>query len=143
MISMRAISAAIGCALLMSASAVAEEPSVQPSIQAGQWQCGTVKSSKTGYQCDVITFRPGFGGNPKVYLALSKLDLTGSGSVVLESISVHVAQVSWSSFQPEVEVTGWTDSTRTQHAELHQSGNWAGTWIAVGLPLSPEKSEKR
>jgi hypothetical protein len=49
MISKRVISAAIGCALLMSASAVAEEPSVQPSIQAGQWQCGTVKSSKTGY----------------------------------------------------------------------------------------------
>lgn len=139
MISLRAISAAIGCALLMSASAVAEEPLVQPSIQAGQWQCGTVKSSKTGYQCDVIAFRPGFGGTPKVYLAFSKLDLTGSGSVVLESISVHVAQVSWSSFQPEVEVTGWTDSTRTQHAELHQSGNWAGTWIAVGPPLSEER----
>lgn len=131
-----AISAAVGCALLMGAPAAADETSVQTSIEAGQWQCGTAENSKTGYQCDVITFRPSVGGTPKVYRALSKLDLTGSGSVVLESIAVNVAQVSWSSFQPEVQVTGWTDSTRAQHADLHKSGNWAGTWIAVGLPMS-------
>lgn len=85
-----AISAAVGCALLMGAPAAADETSVQTSIEAGQW----------------------------------------------ESIAVNVAQVSWSSFQPEVQVTGWTDSTRAQHADLHKSGNWAGTWIAVGLPMS-------
>jgi len=139
MTNLRAIYSALGCAVLLSVSAAADEPTAPTSIQAGQWQCGTAKNSKTGYQCDVITFSPGFGGNPQVYLALSKLDLTGSGSVVLESISVHVAQVSWSSFQPEVAVTGWTDSTRGQHADLHQSGNWAGTWVAVGPPLSEKR----
>jgi hypothetical protein len=139
MISMRAIAAAIGCALLMSASAVAEEPSVQPSIQAGQWQCGTSKDSKTGYQCDVITFSPGFGGNPKVYLSLSKMDLSGSGSMVLESISLNVAQVSWSGFQPAVDAKGWTDSTRSKEIDAHQLGNWGGTWIAIGPPLTEER----
>jgi len=45
---------------------------------------------------------------------------------------VKVAQVSWSSFQPEVVATGRSDSA--QHVDVHQSGNWAGTWIAVGPP---------
>jgi hypothetical protein len=120
----------IGCVLLMGTTAIADET----SVQAGQWQCG--KNSKAGYQCDVITFSPGFGGNPRVYLSLSKLDLSGSGSMVLESISLNVAQVSWSGFQPEVDAKGWTDSTRGKEIDAHQLGNWGGTWIAVGPPLS-------
>jgi hypothetical protein len=133
------ISAALAVAFLMGTSSGADETSTQTSVQAGEWQCGTTKNSKTGYQCDVITFRPGFGGNPKVYLSLSKLDLTGAGSDVLESIAVHVAQVSWSGFQPEVDATGWTDNTRAEHIDLHKAGNWAGTWVAVGPPLTNEK----
>jgi len=136
---LRAISAALGCALLTSATAVADDTSVQPSIQAGQWHCGTAKDSKTGYQCDVVTFNPGFGGNPKVYLSLSKLDLSESGSMVLKSFSLNVAQVSWSSFQPEVEAKGWTDSTRAKEMDAQKLGNWGGTWIAVGPALSEEK----
>ena len=132
MTNIQAISAAVGCTLLMGASTVADET----SVQAGQWQCGAAKDSKTGYQCDVITFNPGFGGNPKVYLSLGKLDLSGSGSMVLQTISLHVAQVSWSGFQPEVEVTGWTDNTRSKEIDAHKLGNWGGTWIAVGPPLS-------
>jgi hypothetical protein len=65
-------------------------------------------------------------------LSLSKLDLTGSGTIVLESIATRVAKVSWNSFQPEVDATGWTDNSRSKHIEVHQSGNWGGTWIAVG-----------
>ncbi len=82
----------------------------------------------------MIRFQPTFNGTPRVFLALSKLDLTGSGSVVLESIAARVAKVSWNSFQPEVDATGWADSSRSKHIEVHQSGNWAGTWIAVGAP---------
>lgn len=139
MTNIQALSAAIGCALLMGASAVADETSVQPTIQAGQWQCGTAKDSKTGYQCDAITFNPGFGGNPKVYLSLGKLDLSGSGSMVLESITLRVAQVSWSGFQPEVDATGWTDSTRSKEVDAHKLGNWGGTWVAVGPPLNEKR----
>jgi hypothetical protein len=84
----------------------------------------------------VIRFQPAFGGTPQVFLSLSKLDLTGSGTTVLESIDARVAKVSWNSFQPEVNATGWTDNSRSKHIEVHQSGNWAGTWIAVGPPQS-------
>jgi len=135
----QAIYAAAGFTFLLGASAVADEPSVPVSVQAGQWQCGTTKNSKTGYQCDVITFSPGFGGNPRVYLSLSKLDLAGSGSMVLESISLNVSQLSWSSFQPEVDAKGWTDSTRSKEIDAHQLGNWGGTWIAIGPSISEEK----
>lgn len=119
----------------MATTAIADET----SVQAGQWQCGTPKNSKSGYQCDVITFSPGFGGNPRVYLSLSKLDLSGSGSVVLESFSLNVAQVSWSGFQPEVDAKGWTDGTRSKEIDAHQLGNWGGTWIAIGPPLSEKR----
>ena len=139
MTDLRAILAALGCALLTGATGVTDDTSAQPTIQAGHWQCGTAKDSKTGYQCDVVTFNPGFGGNPKVYLSLGKLDLSGLGSTVLESISLNVAQVSWSSFQPEVEVKGWTDSTRAKEIDAHKLGTWGGTWIAVGPPLSEGK----
>jgi hypothetical protein len=126
------IAAVTGCVLLLGATASADET----SVQAGQWQCGTPKNSKTGYQCDEITFSPGFGGNPRVYLSLSKLDLSSSGSMVLESFSLNVAQVSWSGFQPAVEAKGWTDSTRSKEIDAHQLGTWGGTWIAVGPALS-------
>ena len=139
MTKIQAIYAAAGFTFLLGASAVADEPSVPVSVQAGQWQCGTTKNSKTGYQCDVITFSPGFGGNPRVYLSLSKLDLSGSGSMVLESISLNVSQLSWSSFQPEVDAKGWTDSTRSKEIDAHQLGNWGGTWIAVGPSISEDK----
>ena len=86
------------------------------------------------YQCDVIRFQPAFSGTPQVFLSLSKLDLTGAGTIVLESIDARVAKVSWNSFQPEVNATGWTDNSRSKHIEVHQSGNWAGTWVAVGTP---------
>lgn len=129
MTNMKAIAAALGFALMMGTIAAD-----QPQILAGHWQCGTAKNSRAGYQCDVITFSPAFSGNPQVFLSLSKLDLTGAGTVVLESVSAKVAQVSWSSFQPEVDATGWTDNTRSKHIEVHQSGNWGGTWIAVGAP---------
>jgi hypothetical protein len=131
MTNIKAISVALGFALLMGATAADE-----PQILAGQWHCGTTQNSRTGYQCDVIRFSPAFSGTPKVYLSLSKLDLTGSGTIVLESIAARVAQVSWSSFQPEVDATGWTDSTRSKHIEVQKSGNWGGTWIAVGQPQS-------
>jgi len=124
-----AISLALGFTLLMGTTAADEQ-----QILAGQWQCGTAKNSRTGYQCDVISFQPAFGGTPRVFLSLSKLDLTGSGTVVLESIATRVSKVSWNSFQPEVDATGWTDNSRSKHIEVHQSGNWAGTWIAVGPP---------
>jgi hypothetical protein len=127
MTNVKAISVALGFALLMGTT-VADET----QILAGQWQCGTAENSRTGYQCEVISFQPAFGGTPKVYLSLSRLDLTGSGTVVLESIAARVAKASWNSFQPEVNATGWTDSSRSKHIEVHQSGNWAGTWIAVG-----------
>ena len=126
MTNMKAISTALGFALLMGTT-VAEAP----QILAGQWQCGTAKGSRTGYQCDVISFSPAFRGTPKVYLSLNKLDLTGSGTVVLGSIAARVAKVSWNSFQPEVDATGWSDSTRSKTIEVHQAGNWGGTWIAV------------
>ena len=129
MINVKAISVALGFALLMGTT-VADET----QILGGSWQCGIAKNSRTGYQCDVISFQPAFAGTPRVFLSLSKLDLTGSGTVVLESIAARVAKVSWSSFQPEVDATGWADSSRTKHVEVHQSGNWAGTWIAVGSP---------
>jgi hypothetical protein len=127
----KAISVALGLCLMMGATAADET-----QIQAGNWQCGTAKNSRTGYQCDVIRFQPAFGGTPQVFLSLSKLDLTGSGTTVLESIDARVAKVSWNSFQPEVNATGWTDNSRSKHIEVHQSGNWAGTWIAVGPPQS-------
>jgi hypothetical protein len=132
------IAAVIGCVLLSGATASADESGQagQTSVQAGQWQCGTPKNSKTGYQCDVITFSPGFGGNPRVYLSLSKLDLSASGPMVLESFSLNVAQVSWSGFQPAVEAKGWTDSTRSKEIDAHELGNWGGTWIAVGPTLT-------
>ena len=133
--SVQKIAAVIGCVLLFGTTAIADET----SVQAGQWQCGIAKNSKTGFQCDVITFNPGFGGNPRVFLSLSKLDLSGSGSVVLESFSLNVAQVSWSGFQPEVEAKGWTDSTRSKEIDAHQLGTWGGTWIAVGPPLSEKR----
>ena len=131
MTNMKAISVALGFALLMGTTAADET-----QILAGQWQCGTAKDSRTGYQCDVIRFQPAFSGTPRVFLSLSKLDLTGSGTTVLESIAARVAKVSWNSFQPEVDATGWTDSNRSKHIEAHQSGNWAGTWIAVGTPAA-------
>ena len=131
--SVQKTAAVIGCVVLLGATATADET----SVQAGQWQCGTPKNSKTGYQCDVITFSPGFGGNPMVYLSLSKLDL--SGQVVLKSFSLNVAQVSWSGFQPAVEAKGWTDSTRSKEIDAQQLGNWGGTWIAVGPPLSEKR----
>ena len=81
------------------------------------------------YQCDVIRFQPAFSGTPQVFLSLSKLDLTGAGTIVLESIDARVAKVSWNSFQPEVNATGWTDNSRSKHIEVHQSGN-----LAPGLP---------
>jgi len=129
MTNMKAISVALGFALLMGTT-VADET----QILAGHWQCGTAKNSRTGYQCDVISFQPAFGGTPQVFLSLSKLDLTGSGTIVLESIATRVDQVSWNSFQPRVDATGWTDNSRSKHIEVHQSGNWAGTWIAIGPP---------
>jgi len=131
MTNVKAISLALGLAFLMGTTGAQE-----PQILAGQWQCGTAKNSRTGYQCDVISFSPAFSGTPRVYLSLSKLDLTGSGTVVLESIAARVAKVSWSSFQPEVDATGWTDNTRSKHIEVHQAGNWGGTWIAVGAAQS-------
>jgi hypothetical protein len=134
MTNMKAVSLALGLALLMGTTAADET-----QILAGRWQCGTAKDSRTGYQCDVISFQPAFRGTPQVFLSLSKLDLTGSGTIVLESISARVAKASWSSFQPEVDATGWTDSSRSKHIEVHQSGNWAGTWIAVG----PAQSAKQ
>jgi hypothetical protein len=127
----KAISVALGLSLMMGATAADET-----QIQAGNWQCGTAKNSRTGYQCDVIRFQPAFGGTPRVFLSLSRLDLTGAGTIVLESIDARVAKVSWNSFQPEVEATGWTDNSRSKHIEVHQSGNWAGTWVAVGPPQS-------
>jgi len=136
MTNLKAISAALGCALLMGTTAADTTAADETQILAGQWQCGTAQSSRTGYQCDVISFSPAFRGAPKVYLSLNKLDLTGSGTVVLESIAARVAKVSWSSFQPEVDATGWTDSSRTKHIEVHQAGNWGGTWIAVGTMQS-------
>jgi len=39
----QAISAFLGVLLLACAAVLAEEPSTQPSIQVGQWQCGTLK----------------------------------------------------------------------------------------------------
>src|SRR5262244_2182650 len=128
---MKAVSLALGLALLMGTTAADE-----PQILAGQWQCGTAQNSRTGYQCDVISFSPAFGGTPKVYLSLGKLDLTGGGSVLLGSVAARVAKVSWNSFQPEVDATGWSDSSRSKHIEVNQAGNWAGTWIAVGPPQS-------
>jgi len=108
----------------------------ETQILAGNWQCGTAKNSRTGYQCAVISFQPAFAGTPRVFLSLSELDLTGSGTVVLESIAAGVAKVSWNSFQPEVNATVWTDNSRSKHIEVHQSGNWAGTWIAIGSAQS-------
>src|SRR5215469_7070709 len=129
MTNIKAISVALGFALLMGTTAADEQ-----QILAGQWQCGTAKNSRTGYQCDVISFQPAFGGTPRVFLSLSKLDLAGAGTVVLGSIDAQVAKVSWNSFQPEVNATGWTDNSRSKKIEVHQAGNWAGTWIAVGAP---------
>jgi hypothetical protein len=134
-ISARTVGAFMGCFLVMGSTAIADET----SVQAGQWHCGTAKDSKTGYQCDVVTFTPGFGGNPKVYLSLGQVDLSGSGSMVLESISLDVAQVSWSGFQPEVIAKGWTDSSRSKEIDAHKLGEWGGTWIAVGPPLSEKR----
>lgn len=134
----RAAYAAAGLTLLLSAAAAADEPSVPVSVQAGQWQCGTPKNSKTGYQCDVITFSPGFGGNPRVYLSLGKMDLSGLGSAELKSIALTVSQVSWSGFQPEVDAKGWADSSRSKEIDAHQMGNWGGTWIAVGPSMSEQ-----
>jgi len=134
MTNVKAISVALGFALLMRTTAADES-----QILAGQWQCGTAKDSRTGYQCEVIRFQPAFSGTPRVFLSLSKLDLTGSGTVVLESIAARVAKVSWNSFQPEVDATGWSDSSRTKHVEVHQSGSWGGTWIAVGAPAQSAK----
>jgi hypothetical protein len=131
MTNMKAICAALVFTLLMG-TATADET----QILAGKWRCGTAKNSRTGYQCDVISFSPAFSGTPMVYLSLSKLDLTGAGTIVLESIEAKVAQASWSSFQPQVDATGWSDSSRTKHIEVHQSGNWGGTWIAVGRAQS-------
>jgi len=108
----------------------------QTQILAGNWQCGTAENSRTGYQCNVISFQPAFGGTPRVFLSLSKLDLAGAGTVVLGSIDAQVAKVSWNSFQPEVNATGWTDNSRSKKIEVHQAGNWAGTWIAVGSAQS-------
>jgi hypothetical protein len=59
--------------------------------------------------------------------------------MVLKSFSLSVAQVSWSSFQPDVEAKGWTDSTRAKEIDAQKLGNWGGTWIAVGPALSEEK----
>jgi hypothetical protein len=129
MTSVKAISVALGLSFMMGTIAADET-----QMQAGTWQCGTAKNSRTGYQCDVIRFQPAFGGTPRVFLSLSRLDLTGAGTTVLESIDVRVAKVSWNSFQPEVNATGWTDNSRSKHIEVHQSGNWAGTWVAVGSP---------
>jgi hypothetical protein len=126
-----AISVALGLSFMMGTTAADET-----QIQAGNWQCGTAKNSRTGYQCEVIRFQPAFSGTPQVFLSLSKLDLTGAGTIVLESIDARVAKVSWNSFQPEVNATGWTDNSRSKHIEVHQSGNWAGTWVAVGAPQS-------
>jgi len=131
MTNVKAISAALGFALLMGTTFAD-----QPQILVGHWQCGTAKDSRIGYQCDVISFSPAFNGTPQVFLSLSKLDLTGGGTVVLESIAARVAKVSWNSFQPEVDATGWTDSSRSKHIEVQKSGNWSGTWIAVGSPQS-------
>ena len=137
MTNVKAISAALGFALLMGTTA-ADEPQTQTQTQilAGHWQCGTAKNSRTGYQCDVISFSPAFSSTstPQVFVSLSKLDLTGSGTIVLESVAARVAQVSWSSFQPQVDATGWSDSSRSKPVEVHQAGNWGGTWIAVGRP---------
>jgi len=131
MTNMKAVSLALGLALLMGTTSADET-----QILAGHWTCGTAKNSRIGYQCDVISFQPAFGGTPKVFVSLSKLDLTGSGTIVLESIAARVAKVSWNSFQPEVDATGWTDNSRSKHIEVNQAGNWAGTWIAVGPPQS-------
>lgn len=138
MTNLKAISAALGFALMMGTTAADDQ-----QILVGHWQCGTAKNSRTGYQCDVISFSPAFSGTPKVYLTLGTLDLTGAGTIVLESISAKVAQASWSSFQPEVDATGWTDSTRSKHIEVQKSGNWGGTWIAVGAPQRTPGSENR
>src|SRR5215813_2509782 len=131
MTNMKAISLGLGFVLLMGTTSADET-----QILAGHWQCGTAKNSRIGYQCDVISFQPAFGGTPKVFVSLSKLDLTGAGTIVLESIAARVAKVSWNSFQPEVDATGWTDNTRSKHIEVHQAGNWGGTWIAVGAAQS-------
>jgi hypothetical protein len=134
MTNVKAISMALGFTLLMGTTAADE-----PQILAGQWQCGTAQNSRTGYQCDVISFSPAFGGTPRVYLSLGRLDLTGGGTVVLGSVAAKVAKVSWNSFQPEVDATGWADSSRSRPVEVHQAGNWGGTWIAVGpAQRSPE-----
>ena len=44
------IAAFMGCVLLLGTTAIADET----SVQAGQWQCGTPKNSKSGYQCDAL-----------------------------------------------------------------------------------------
>ena len=137
MTNVKAISVALGFALMMGTT-VADET----QILAGNWQCGTADNSRTGYQCGVISFQPAFRGTPRVYLSLSRLDLTGAGTVVLESVAARVAKVSWNSFQPEVDATGWTDNSRSKHIEVHQSGNWGGTWIAVGAAQSTPQSTK-
>jgi hypothetical protein len=138
MTNMQAISVALGFALLMGTTAADEPPTPagppQPQILAGHWQCGVAESSRTGYQCNVISFQPAFGGTPRVFLSLSRLDLTASGTTVLASVEARVEKVSWNSFQPEVDATGWTDSSRSRHVEVHESGNWGGTWIAIGPP---------
>ena len=125
------ISVALGLSFMMGTTAADET-----QLLAGSWQCGTAKNSRTGYQCEVIRFQPAFSGTPQVFLSLSKLDLTGAGTIVLESIDARVAKVSWNSFQPEVNATGWADNSRSKHIEVHQSGNWGGTWVAVGAPQS-------
>jgi hypothetical protein len=129
MTNVKAMSMALGFAFLMGTTSADET-----QILAGQWQCGTAQNSRTGYQCDVISFLPAFSGTPQVYLSLAKLDLTGGGTVVLGSVAARVAKVSWNSFQPEVDATGWSDSSRSKPVEVHQAGNWGGTWIAVGRP---------
>ena len=139
MTNMKAISVALGFTLVTGTLAADE---TQTQILAGNWQCGTAENSRTGYQCSVISFQPAFRGTPRVFLSLSKLDLSGSGTVVLQSIDARVAKVSWNSFQPEVNATGWTDNSRTKHIEVHQSGNWAGTWIAVGQAQPPPPTTK-
>ena len=52
MSNIKAISlAALGLMLLMGTTAADET-----QILAGNWQCGTAQNSRTGYQCDVISF---------------------------------------------------------------------------------------
>jgi hypothetical protein len=138
MSNMKAISVALGLALLMGTTGAQEPPPAatpaQPQILAGHWQCGIAQNSRTGYQCGVISFSPAFGGTPRVFLSLGRLDLTSAGTTVLASVEARVERVSWNSFQPEVDATGWTDNSRTKHVEVHESGNWGGTWIAIGPP---------